>query len=182
MASHRIRKRGRRANASGQYGEATVESMCELAGFRVVPYLQYNGDTPMMVRQYPVPHPFRPDVPRSGKNDFMLFSGVTKAYVQVKNQDRSGTCDEKLAFAFDIARFAVYDTPFDLFALVLLGQWWIQRPLIPEWARKKCAEFEMLCNGTRLATKAKVIVGPKELSSWLMSIERRTTHTNGRLF
>jgi len=164
------KRRGRSAAISGQYGEETVEAMMTAAGFPVVDYKNYDGSTPVAVRQYPTPHPYRPEEPRTGKNDFMLFSGVVKAYCQVKNQNGGGTCDEKLAFAFDIARFSLSDSPYDLFALILLGTWWKEHPNIIEWAKKKCQEFEMLAGGVRAKVKASVLVGPRELSSWLVSI------------
>ena len=172
------KQRGRLAAISGQYGEETVEALMTAAGFPVVTYPNHEGSTPIAVRQYPMPHPYRPDDPRSGKNDFMLFSGVIKAYCQVKNQNSSGTCDEKLSFAFDIARYGLSDDPYDLFALILMGTWWRDNPNIVEWARKKCQEFEMLANGVRAKVKATIIVGPRELSSWLRNIPTSQT-TNG---
>lgn len=170
--------RGRQAAISGQYGEETVEALMCSAGFTVVDYNNYDGSTPMAVRQYPMPHPYRPEDPRSGKNDFMLFTGVVKAYCQVKNQSSSGTCDEKLSFAFDIARYGLTDDPYDLFALILMGTWWRDNPSIVEWARQKCQEFEMLANGVRKKVTAVVLVGPKEVARWLGAIQTRTV-TNG---
>jgi hypothetical protein len=170
--------RGRSAAINGQYGEETVEALMTASGFPVVDYVHYDGSTPVSVRQYPMPHPYRPDDPRSGKNDFMMFSGVVKVYCQVKNQNCSGTCDEKLSFAFDIARYGLMDDPYDLFALILMGTWWRDNPNIVEWAWKKCQEFEMLANGMRSKVKAVVIVGPIELSSWLRNI-KVVRETNG---
>jgi hypothetical protein len=170
------KSRGRQAAKSGLYGEATIESMMMLAGFPVVDYKKYDGTTPQAVRQYPCPHPYRPEKDvRAGANDFMLFSGEINAYCQVKNQNCSGTCDEKLSFAFDIARYAIHDKPFDVFALMLMGQWWPENPGIIEWAKVKCSEFEMLASGTRRKVTARVLVGPKDVSDWLVSIPKKET-------
>jgi hypothetical protein len=175
------KQRGRRAAKSGAYGEQTAESMFHLAGFAVVDFRKYDGGTPTAVRQYPVPHPFRPYKERAGANDFMLFTGLTRVYCQIKNQDSSGTTDEKLSFAFDVARYALTDEPYDIFALVLLGRWWPQNPGIIEWANRKCTEFEMLAGGIRAATQARVFVGPKELAVWLSTLETKTTIGDGML-
>lgn len=174
--------RGRNASNSGRYGEDTVEAMLRMAGFAITNNKLLRDRRPTAVRQYPVPHPFRPESPRAGKNDFMLFAGDVKAYCQVKNQTCSGTCDEKLSFAFDIARYAVNDEPFDVFALILLGTWWQNNRHIVEWARAKASEFESLARGTRRKVSAVVLVGPVELSDWLKTLDVDTTTPSGKLF
>jgi len=103
----------------------------------------------------------------------MLFTGCDKVYCQVKNQDSSGTTDEKLSFAFDIARYALTDDPYEQFALILLGRWWPQNPGIIEWATRKCTEFEMLAGGTRASVRAVVLVGPMQLGEWLTGLETK---------
>ena len=174
--------RGRNASNSGRYSEDTVEAMLRLAGFVVVNNKAQRDARPTAVRQYPVPHPFRPDSPRAGKNDFMLFAGGVKVYCQVKNQTSSGTCDEKLSFAFDIARYAVNDEPFDVFALILLGTWWPNNPHIIAWANSKASEFEALARGTRRDVSAVVLVGPGELSEWLTTLDINPNISSGNLF
>ncbi len=163
--------RGQRAAKSGIYGEDVFQGILEAADFLVVPWRSYDKETtPVAVSQYPVPHPFRPDTTRTGKNDFMLFTGQETVYCQIKNQNGSGTTDEKLAFTFDIARYALNDRPFDLYLLILLGTWWPQKPGIIRYAERKCREFEMLADGVRLPVKAKVLVGPKEVGIWIRNL------------
>ena len=172
------KRRGKNAARSGKSGEDIVETMMSLAGFPVVTFKNYDGSTPMCVKQFPVPHPYRPEHDRAGANDFMLFSGEVAAYCQVKNQNSPGTCDEKLAFAFDIARYAVNDKPFDVFALILLGTWWVDNPSIVDWARNtKCKEFESLSRGTRRDVSSVVIVGHLELRDWLLSLPKSTKNS-----
>lgn len=176
------KRRGKNAACSGRYGEDTFEALLRLAGFVIVDNDSLRGERATAVRQYPVPHPFRPNSPRSGKNDFMLFVGKQKIYCQVKNQNSSGTCDEKLSFAFDIARYAVNDDPYDTFALILLGTWWRDNHDIVEWAKTKATEFECLARGTRRTVSAIVLVGPNELSIWLNSLGIDRELTSGTLF
>jgi hypothetical protein len=171
-----VARRGRNASIAGRYSEDVVESMFPLIGFPIYSFATYDGSTPSVVRQYPAPHPYRPTEKRAGKNDFMIFTGVEKVYCQVKNQDGSGTCDEKLSFAFDIARYCLTDDRFDRFALILLGKWWPSHPGIIEWAQRKCTEFQMLAEGTRSRIKAEVIVGPKELSAWLQTLPTKASN------
>jgi len=163
--------RGKRASKSGLYGEETFSALLDMAGFTTVSWKKHDGSTPAAVYQYPVPHPYRPSEPRAGKNDYMLFTGKAKIYCQVKNQTSSGTCDEKLAFSFDIARYALTEQPFDVYALLLFGPWWAENPGIVEWAQRKCVEFEMLAGGTRAKTTARVLVGPQEIGKWLRSLQ-----------
>ena len=108
----------------------------------------------------------------------MLETGRARVYCQVKNQNGSGTTDEKLAFAFDIARYALSDDPYDIFALLLLGTWWPENPGIIEWAKRKCQEFQMLAGGMRKPVEAKVIVGPRGIASWLNELPT-TVKTTG---
>jgi len=171
--------RGKRAANSGLYGEETFLSLLELTGFPVVSWSNHHGETPVAIYQYPVPHPYRPEEVRAGKNDCMLMTGESTIYCQVKTQNSSGTCDEKLAFSFDIARFALNDRPFDVYALILFGTWWPENPGIIEWAKRKCAEFEMLAGGQRKQVRARVLVGPRETSEWLQGL---TKIRHGNLF
>lgn len=168
-------KRGKNAAISGRYGEDTIESLMICSGFPVCDFNRYDKTTPMAVRQYPAPHPFRPKEDRAGKNDFMLFTGFKMIYCQVKNQNTSGTCDEKLAFAFDIARFGISELHFDEFALILLGTWWPSNLGIIEYAERKCREMEMLAQGVRNKITARVIMGPKEVANWLCGMPKKTT-------
>ena len=158
----RVRRRGRQASLSGAYGESIFASLCSVKDLPVVNYREWLKTKPACVAQFPCPHPFRPGQTRGGKNDYMVSARKT-IYVQVKNQQTSGTTDEKLAFAFDIARYSLASHRFDEFWLVLLGIWWPQKPGIIEYARNKCREFEMLANGLGTSVKARVIVGPMEL-------------------
>jgi len=165
--------RGRRASKSGIYGESIFKGLLDAAGYNVTHVRDYDGSTPAAITQYPVPHPFRPDTVRAGRNDCMLETGVKRVYCQVKNQDGSGTTDEKLAFSFDIARYALSDSPYDIYALVLLGTWWNDRPGIVEWATRKCTEFEMLAGCQRREVSACVVVGPEQAATWIRSLPTR---------
>lgn len=164
------RKRGRHAAQSGMYGEQTFLSLLEASRYSMYKASKYDGSTPAAIEQYPVPHPFRPDSSRAGRNDVMLETGLQRIYCQVKNQNQGGTCDEKLSFSFDIARYALSDQPFDCYSLVLLGVWWPQMPGIIEWAKRKCSEFEMLAGGMRRTVTARVLVGPRDVASWLAEV------------
>jgi hypothetical protein len=175
------KKRGQNAAKSGAYGEDVFQGLLEAANFPVIPWNKYDKETtPVAVSQYPVPHPFRPDTNRTGRNDFFLFTGAQKVYCQVKNQNGGGTTDEKIAFTFDIARYALSDRPFDLYLLILLGMWWPQKPGIIKYAKRKCREFEMLADGIRLPVKAQVLVGPKEAGVWVREMPVVAKH--GGLF
>lgn len=164
------KKRGHRAARSGLYAERTFLGMLKLVRYNITTKRNYDGSTPAALYQYPVPHPFRPHTNKTGKNDCMLETGVKRVYCQIKNQDSNGTCDEKLAFSFDLARYALSDEPFDLYVLILLGTWWPRNPGIIEWARRKCSEFEMLAGGRRCPVKAEVLVGPEEVADWLLQL------------
>jgi len=162
-------KRGRMAARSGLYGEDVAEALIS----QVLPICSFSdwNETivfPIAVKQYPTPHPYRPEKKRAGKNDFMLFGfDGFRIFMQVKNQEVGGTTDEKLSFTFDIARFAITDTPYSEYWLVLLGKYWATQPGLLEYCQRKCREFEMLIDGTRRNVSARVIVGPIELAHCL---------------
>lgn len=162
--------RGRRAAKSGQYGEQTAQGIFEAAGWPVV---NYKKDMPILgsrvIRQYPVPHPFKSGETRSGRNDFMIEASH-RVYVQVKNQNSHGTTDEKIAFTWDYASYCMTDDPFDEFWLVLLGTWWTDGMV--EYSRRKCHEFEFLNRRVRKEVSAQVIRGPLELAVAVRNLKR----------
>ncbi len=172
-------KRGRNAVKSGKLGEDIMEAS-------IMPYMPVMGHKeyikleqpriqPVAVRHHPSAHPFRPnpgEKSRTGENDFMLIANKT-TFVQVKNQNGSGTTDEKLAFAFDIAHYTLTKTPYDRFMLVLLGTWWVDRPNIPEFCRRKALEISLLTEAGGRRVEADVIVGPIELAKKLAELHER---------
>lgn len=162
------RKRGRNASRSGLFGEDNFESILIAAGWAEGNPDMFS-DERLYTRQYPVPHPYR-ESSRSGRNDFMLHSSEHGVYVQVKNQDSSGTTDEKLSFAFDIAFFALAEIRFDQFWLVLLGKWWPQRPKLIEFCKRKGSQYENLALQAGHDVSFNVLVGQKEVAKAVRSL------------
>ena len=167
------KRRGRQAALVGKYAEDTVESIFVSAGYDVITFDEWESQqiSPCVVKQYPVPHPYRTGRERAGKNDFMLINGY-RCYIQVKNQNGSGTCDEKLSFAFDIAKFGVIQLNCTEFWLVLLGTWWPQNNGIIKFCHRKCDEMRILTQSAGKCVTARVFVGPKPLSTHLNGIGR----------
>ncbi len=163
---------------SGKSGEDITEGS-------IIPYMPVmtykdfikrpESDTQhVAVRRHPSAHPFRPGIDekdRNGENDFMLLANKT-IFVQVKNQGGSGTTDEKLAFAFDIAHYTLTKTPFDRFMLVLLGDWWVERPNIAKYCRRKALELSLITEAGGRRVEVDVTVGPIELAEKLAELHR----------
>lgn len=159
------RRGGRNAGKSGRQGESFVEGCFIAAGLPVLTYKEYEAKKmfpmgPIAIKQYPVTHPYRPKSKRAGKNDFMTHGLARRWYIQVKNQNASGTTDEKLAFAFDYAAYTVRDDSFDVFLLVLLGDHWT--PGMLDYCRNKCREFEFLNARVGSHTEAAVAASAPE--------------------
>ena len=169
-------KRGRNAVKSGKSGEDIMEASTmpymPVMSYREYIQLEHPRTHPIAVRHHPSAHPFRPhpgEKDREGENDFMLIANKN-IFVQVKNQNGSGTTDEKLSFAFDIAHYTLTKTPFDRFMLVLLGTWWVDRPNIPEFCRRKALELSLITEAGGRRVEADVIVGPIELAKKLSKL------------
>ncbi len=178
MTKKRTPKRGRNAVKSGKSGEDITEGSI----MPYMPVMAYKDFVklplceirPVAVRHHPSAHPFRPnpgEKDRNGENDFMLIADKT-IFVQVKNQNGSGTTDEKLAFAFDIAHYTLTKTPFDRFMLVLLGDWWVARPNIPAFCRRKAMELSLITEAGGRRVEVDVIVGPIELAKKLAELHQ----------
>lgn len=178
--------RGKKAVASGQDGEHTFEGM-------LLPYipniLDYNDseykklypgpypdDWPWAaIRQYPIRNPLNNTGLRvNAKNDFMIFGGK-RIHIQVKNQTNGGSTDEKVVAAFEIARYALHDTPYDRFLLVLLGiHWPMRKPGLIQWAREVAApkmKIDWRIFGGEVGID--VVVGPGELANKLAEYHKK---------
>lgn len=113
------KKRGRNASVNGRYNEDTFVGLLECAGYtltrkKVPEVWEYNQQSGFV-------HPWG----KKGQSDCMLMTPCGKiAVVQNKNQNVSGTVDEKIPFQFDIARWSLFDLKFDEFWLVLGGTYW----------------------------------------------------------
>ncbi len=169
-------KRGRRAAKSGIQGEDVLHGA-------VIPYMpvinwkDFQKLPPdersfVTVRQYPSAHPYRPDRTNGGMNDFMIFGQYKTIFVQVKNQNTSGTTDQKLSFAFDIAHYTLTRTPFDRFILVLLGDWWVKTPSIPKFCRQKAAQLALATEAGGRRVEVDVVVGPIELAALFKKLSK----------
>ena len=137
------RTRGRRASKNGAHNEQTFLNLVEMGN---IPFVQ----------QFPFPHPWT-----DGKGDVLLLptSGV-RIVVQNKNQNSSGTCDEKVPFQFDIARWAIPTFAFDEFWLVLGGTYWTtsQGGLRVAVYNKLAEEFNL----RNMGVTAKVFLHPSD--------------------
>lgn len=99
-------KRGRNASNSGKYNEESFCSYLDMAG------LAYETQVKFV-------HPWKKD----GRAD-VLIKGRKLVLVQNKNQNTNGTCDEKIPFQFDLARWSHHELKFEEFWLVLGGRYW----------------------------------------------------------
>jgi len=170
--------RGRRAVESGQYGEDSaeaafyphVQNICNFKEFehRELYPGPYPADMPpVVIRQYPVRNPFNKCGERNARNDFMIFAGE-RIFCQVKNQNKTGTTDEKIIAAFSIAQFALTTTPYDRFLLVLLGVHWKRKAELIARARTLIApqmELNWQVFGGKVAVD--IVHGPLELATKL---------------
>lgn len=100
------KSRGRNAGDAGRYNEDSFTSYLDLAG------LPYQTQVKFM-------HPWKKD----GRADVLIMT-TPRILVQNKNQNVSGTCDEKIPFQFDIARWSHAELVFGEFWLVLGGRYW----------------------------------------------------------
>ena len=138
--------RGRNASRNGAYNESSFSAMLECAGVDYDPQFCFS-------------HPWG----KRGFSDVMIHTADSrKIIVQNKNQNVSGTCDEKIPFQFDIARWMLGEVLFHEFWLVLGGTYWTTcaGEMRVKAYNRKADEFRMFCP----QTKAKVLLQPsKEL-------------------
>jgi hypothetical protein len=162
------KKQGRKASSSGRKGE-------DIFYAAVYPYVtnivgpKEESALPYAVYQPLTNHPYR-DEPRSGKGDYMLYLPGCTVLVQIKRQSVGGTVDEKLGFTFDIASSTLQETPFDIYLLVLLGDHWPKQPGILDYCKSKANLFDLMCGQFGLSAKSNVIVGEKELATYLKDL------------
>ena len=113
------KKRGRNASLNGAYNEESFIGLLECAGYHYTK--KHIPDVKEYNQQSWFSHPWG----KRGQSDCMLqTSGGKIVLVQNKNQNVSGTVDEKIPFQFDIARWTLFDIKFDEFWLVLGGTYW----------------------------------------------------------
>lgn len=172
--------RGKKAVASGQYGEDSFEGA-------LLPYVPsinfkefehrglypgpYPDDMPWLaIRHYPVKNPFNQCGERNAENDSMIFGGE-RIFTQVKNQTSRGSVDEKVVAAFKIAQYTLTTTPFDRFLLVLLGIHWARKAELIKWAREVAApKFVLDWKAFGGTVAVDIVHGPMELAKNLQSI------------
>ena len=112
------KKRGRNASRNGKHNEELFAAFLDVGGYELV---DNDPSVGQYTRQSLFSHPWG----KKGKQDAFLVTWTGKrVLVQNKNQNGSGTTDEKLPFQFDIARWTLFDLHFDEFWLVLGGTWW----------------------------------------------------------
>lgn len=129
------KSRGRNASRNGAYNEQSFTSLLDCAG------VQYDS-------QFLFKHPWG----KKGYSDVLITSRDSRIIVvQNKNQNVSGTCDEKIPFQFDIARWMLGEFLFHEFWMVLGGTYWstTQGTLRVEAYERKAAEFRMFCPQTK---------------------------------
>lgn len=143
---------GSKAATNGQRAENMFSSRALKFGihtYTVSEVETLRPQRPYLVSKHPITKPYG-SKKRKGENDFMLFTALGVVYVQVKNQNGSGTTDEKIAFSFDLAQSS-YDSPddepFNEFWLVLHGSWWGQTDGQLEFFERKAKQLGLLCPG-----------------------------------
>ena len=161
-------KRGRNAAAQGKRTENVVSATLmpyvdvidwrdykKQYGLTDQDSLKVKPSSPVAIRQFPVAHPYRPEA-RHGKQDVVLFANGHRIYIQIKSQTSSGSCDEKLSFAFSIARqnaeFA------DGFILILLGPRWDKLSGLRAAMKQECEQLR------RYDVWSHVVIGEMELA------------------
>lgn len=160
-----VKARGRRASKSGRHNEDLFACLLDAAGYE---YVEDNPVAGQYCRQSKFSHPWG----KRGKQDaFLVTHYGVRVLVQNKNQNGSGTVDEKLPFQFDIARWTLYDMQFDEFWLVLGGTWWREPhgERVIEALKRKAEETDAMVQGRM---KSRVLIHPSSVLTKLIRGDR----------